>query len=231
MRKHMSLTISLLIVVLVGAAISRPNQSSHNASEVLGRRVRVSELGDFPPVTALAVALNDAKVPGGIVKIAGCEEQPRKKLTSTSSTLQGVLEAFVSADSRYKWQIEEGVVNLLPAAGEPPLLDVRISEFKIEDAETLDDAANQLMALPSVKNGVADLNLKQGVMRLSGPGYYIPADSGKASLPQRLSVTGNNLTLRQALNAIVLSHGGGVWLYTENHCHGHNEFSVNFPVQ
>jgi hypothetical protein len=227
--KYEGLLISCLAFVLV-AATGQPGQPSGDA-EVLQRRVAIGDLGKFPPITALMIALNNAKVPGGIVKIKSCQEQQKKNMSSTGSSMRNVLDAFVMADPQYKWQIEDGVVNLVPATGDPPLLDVRIPEFKVENVETLDDAASRLLATPSVKKGITALGLEQGVQRLSGPGYYLPPDSRKEDSTHKLTVTGKNLSLREALNTIVRVRGSGVWLYTENHCRGRKEFSVKFPSQ
>ena len=61
------------------------------------------------------------------------------------------LDTIVEADPRYRWQLVDEVVNLLPADGEPALLNTRISKFRVTDVTSALDALSQLLALPEVK--------------------------------------------------------------------------------
>ncbi len=233
MRKTVSLIVLVTSLLLAGGAPGQGTSpaASGTAEKILARRVTDDRQNDVPSVSALTVALSTARVPGGIALAEACGGQPRPISLSARSSLRDVLDVFVRANPEYKWESDRGVINLTPAAGAPPLLDIRLARFRLQKVGSLGVALGRLLATPEVREGMTELNVQQGVLRVSGPGYYSPpGDRGGAGV-RKLEVGGVNLTVREALNAIVRAHGRAVWLYSENPCGGRREFSIDFPVQ
>jgi hypothetical protein len=99
----------------------------------------------------------------------------------------------------------------------------------VQDARTVVEALYQLMALPEVRDRVAQLHLEElsrhiGLSDLKRPGSPIE-DKPALNLNRR------NVTLRVALNAIASAHGYAVWAYTERHCNGRDQFRIDFLVR
>jgi hypothetical protein len=135
------------------------------------------------------------------------------------SPLHQVLDAIVGTDRRYGWHIENGVVNLLPAAGEPSLLQTRLVRFRVEKSYSVFDALGRLLVLDEVKKRMEELRLKPGIA------LFV---SGQSPHPKEFSVHCKDVTLREALNAIARAQGRAVWDYLETHCEGRNEVVIRF---
>ena len=80
--------------------------------------------------------------------LQGCEEPSNSTVRFQGSTLREVLDDIVTADPDYRWEVKDGVVNLVPAKGVPDLLTLRISAFDSGDATSVRTAETFLFALP-----------------------------------------------------------------------------------
>jgi len=207
-----SLILSICAPNAHGARVNVTNQNAQRISN------------ELPTQTRFLLALLAAQVPGGSVRIGDCSGQERTfRQDPTILPLHDALESITQADQRYQWQMDRGVVNLIPRTGEPRLLKARINRYRT--ATNLNEALRQLLALPEVKAEASKLGLKlsSGGLVL-GPG---PSNGG----PSQVSVDVKNVSLRGALNALVRAHGRAVWEYHEYRCGGSNEFFVNFLTQ
>jgi len=157
--------------------------------------------------------------------LEGCGSQPQKLVRVRGKTLRDVLDSIVQGDPVYQWEVRDGVVNLFPKAGLPPLLKTRLTSFDSGDATSGASAVAQLFALPEVREAAAKLGLVQALVS-SGLGALGPG--GAPVNKQPLSVQLSHVTLLEALNAIVRRAGRGVWQYTETHCEGTRSFQVAF---
>jgi len=214
----------LVACIFAGLLVVSPNgqtkQKDQLRDNVLRRPVRGDELKHLSTPDAFYSSLNRAGAPGGMVRILNCRTDNFKQAwRPQNSPLSYVVNALVSADPRYRWEVEGGVVNLLPATGEPALLQTRINKFSVKDVLSASVALDRLLALPEVIKRMHKLHLEPGlalVNDLSGPH------------PRRFSVSRDGGTLRQALNAIAREQGLEVWQYVETHCGGRNEVVVRF---
>ena len=155
---------------------------------------------------------------GGSPRVLDCDGDYFKQVWSPlNKTLRWALDTIVEVDPRYRWQVVDQVINLLPAEREPALLQTRIKEFRAENISFAMDTVSPLLALPEVKKAMDDLHLKHGIAG------FVTSPS-----PKPFSVKCENVTLRQALNAIARAEGRGVWDYTEIHCDGRNEVVIRF---
>src|SRR5712692_5328140 len=124
---------------------------------------------------AFVAALITASVPGGVVWKQSCSGaepkiQSSKQLASFSKTLDSIVEK----DTQYRWVSDKGTVNLVPRSGEPPLLKIRIREFRTAERLSLNLILEKLLALPEIKNGATRLCLNRGLELLVGPSRSDP---------------------------------------------------------
>jgi hypothetical protein len=205
--------------LLISIVVAPPKQPQKEAAEnILQRNVPGDEQEYLTTTDVFHSSLGRVSVPGGMVRIFNCREDTIKhSWKAQGSTLRQVLDAIVAADSRYHWEVSDGVVNLLPVSGEPALLRARINEFHIENTASSLDALLRLLKLPEVVEAMSKLHLKPGLMLVD---YW--------SAPRQFSVRSNGVTLRQALNAIARANGRDIWEYVEIHCDGKDEVVIRF---
>jgi hypothetical protein len=224
MKSSRKFVVTILVVSLFTLALATGNQQKQEAgSEILERKVGLNGLNGIPRMHALIFALSDAHVPGGLVNLQNCDQIIKHTFTPSGSSLRDVLDAVVAAEPQYKWQVEAGVINVVPAAGGPPLLDLRLKHFKVDDAPIIYTALNVLLAMPEVKARVAELKLGYGMVQL-----------GIMPMPAKnlhLSIDRKDITVREALNSIVREQGYAVWAYRERNCQGQKEFAIDFLVR
>jgi hypothetical protein len=211
----------ILSSLFLSIVFAPPKQMQENASEdILQRKVPGSELEFLSTRNVLYSSLWLTHLPGGMATIVDCGPDTLvQSWRPSNSPLSQVLDTMVATDPRYRWQMQDGVVNLLPAAGEPALLKTRLNEFHVEDISSAREALSRLLALPEVKKGMRDLHLKPGIAIVTG---------GSAPNPPKFSVKQTGGTLRQALNAIASAQGRAFWEYIEIHCDGRAEVVIRF---
>ena len=196
--------------------VSRPSL----AEDVLERSVQENELEYFTTTDAFYSSLDQTRSPGGMVRIMNCEDDKLKRPWRPSgSSLRQVLDAIVIADPRYQWQTQDDVINLLPIAGEPALLKIRIDEFHAKEITSGREALRHLLVLAEVRKGMEELHLKPGVALINSLSSFRPSS---------FSVHCKGVTLRQALNAIAHAEGSAIWDYVEIHCNGRDEVVIRF---
>lgn len=197
---------------------------------ILNRKVELPNLERACLANAAGIALSIAKVPGGIVLTRPCSEEQAKYTYSFPSpiSVHDAMEVFTSSDSSYRWSIDQGVVNLIPQSGSPAILDTHISLFDSGNDTTLAAAADLLLRLPEVRKRAKELRFDEPFSSLQG--YYAINKPGATpqSMAQPLNVRVKNVTMRDALNAIVRKHGRGVWMYEEYWNSGKHYFDVSF---
>jgi hypothetical protein len=173
---------------------------------------------------AIQTAIEGAAVPGGAVITQGCGEPSDTAVhPRPGSSLRQILDEIVTADPDYRWEVEDGVVNLLPIKGVPELLTLWIASFDSGEATGVRTAETFLFALPEVRKREAELGFDQALYG-SGLGGIVPG----APPPPKLDVHVENVTLLEALNALVRMHKHGIWIYREIHCQSTNHFDINF---
>lgn len=177
---------------------------------------------DSPTTTnAFLRTITDAGTPGGVIEITRCgqEEKVHPWEKYWGIVVQTALNSIVQEDPRYKWELTDGAVDLVPTDGEPRLLGTVIRSFDLDGEDSILDAVSRLFSLPEVTESANELHLKQGYTR-------IPSAYCLGCLPHaKFSVHISGVTLRQALNAVAVADGKGVWIYSELHCGDRNEYT------
>jgi hypothetical protein len=138
-------------------------------------------------------------------------------------TIREAMDALIAANPGYRWDLKDGVVDLMPRSG-APLLRTRVAKFQLETTVwELPIALGDLLNLPEVREREAALGLKLSF------GQGGPTAIPKHPVPRQpvpVSIDVRNLTLREAFNKIVGPSPKSVWIYHESDCNGTKTFIV-----
>jgi hypothetical protein len=115
--------------------------------DLLGRKVTLA-LTDMPS-NVLRIVSAAAKVPIGIEVIP--DSKRTVKINQVRGNVRQVLEEIVNAEPRYKWEVRDGVINLMPRERNESLLDVMIPKFDLRDANA-EDVPAALINLPEIQS-------------------------------------------------------------------------------
>lgn len=203
----------------IGLARAQHATKANSHASLLGAPPALSE--ELTAEEAFVNTLVNAALPGGFVSKSVCNTEAAKRSFSTADLpLVEALNLITRLDPGYRWHFEQGVVNLIPVTGEPELLRTRIREYRVDEVANARFAINQLLNLLEVRQAASRLKLKEGI------------DFGglSSSRDLKLSVHCQNVTVREALNAITRAHGRAIWRYSEWHCNGEIQFAVNLRV-
>jgi hypothetical protein len=205
-----------VLIVCVVLAQQEPTKTTR-IPNVLEHGVFAIEERSFTTPEAFHTSLDIARAPGGMVTIIGCEEDKLKKSWNPQGQPLGkVLNEIVGGDRNYRWETQDGAINLLPTSGEALLLQTRVGEFSITTRSSL-EALSELKKRPEVKEAMINLHLNGGLAII----MYSPSST-------EFSVRFKGGTLRQALNTIAVSRGTDIWDYRETHCGERNEVTIMF---
>lgn len=216
----------ILAAIVVGSVqpVCSVYSQRKTTADVLEKHMAGGNLQEETVEGAFISCLGRARLPGGIVRVLGCEDRLTPgKVALPEGTVRDGLEAIVHISPSYRWQAGDGVVNLLPTREQPALLDVRIALLRVDKAPSVRSAVATLVALPEVRSALVRLELVEGVRILHGPISLEPEPP--------FSVDCRNVTVRGALNEIVRREGRAVWEYKEAHCDGKNEFWISVVAE
>lgn len=219
------------IVIFTGLSLaafaSVGQQASTTTQDLLDRDVGEIDFDNTMTSLAFSYALGQARVPGGVADVEGCTESPHK-IPFMGAKLRDVLDAIVAADPINRWEVENDLVNLLPAEGPPAFLETHIEGFDSKDATNFNWAASLLLQLPEVQRAEAKLGLSNPNHVQLGLGLARKHGAPNPKPESRLSVHVQDTTLREALNSIVRARGRGVWMYHEWRCKESSGYTITF---
>jgi len=119
-------------------------------------------------------------------------------------TLVDVLNAITKSAPIYRWSDREDSIEVVPLKGGTPLLDTRVSSFRVDYADE-SEAITQLLNLPEVQASMDAMKLRQNSTNAFAAG------SGK-----KMSFAVHDVTVRQVLNKIANENGSRFWILTRN---------------
>jgi hypothetical protein len=215
----MRLFIICAVILLLACILFAQSKTTRTNAlpNILERAVFTDQDRSLKTPEAFHASLNRTRAAGGMVTIIGCQEETLKKKWNPQGQMLGeVLNDIVGADRNYRWETQDGAINLLPTSGEPLLLQTHIGAFNLKTKSSL-DALNQLMMRTEVKEAMTNLHLSGGLTII----MYSPS-------PTEFSVRFKGGTLRAALNSIAVSRGTDIWDYREIHCGERNEVTIRF---
>lgn len=172
--------------------------------------------GDDDIWEVLYLSLPALDLTGGVAFLKGEDGDQRYSFSPKSLKLRDLLDGIVAVEPRYRWEIEEGSINLLPVE-DYKLLGQPISEFKMENA-TVQEMIDALKQRPEFKRALAELKLSEPPEPSAGDenGFAISMAIGRPrEQKKRFSLERKNGTVRQILNEMVRTAGCGLWSYHE----------------
>jgi hypothetical protein len=151
--------------------------------------------------TATSIIAQQFGMPIGLSVI----DQPKDcifKIDVASGTLEDVLDALIQQCSGYVWSETKGIIHVDRIGFQDTLAEVRLDEFKFS-RRTASDALLLLKNKPSVRRWISEHNLHEGDV--------MDAAHDLATSRVKGSVVLHNVTVRQALDAIVIASGLKWW--------------------
>jgi len=218
---------SVLIMVLTVKLTAVCQVAATASGELQPDNVRIDHrvlMGNQPVLQIFLDVLRGTGLNGGFAEIAACSDLPRGNLKLTQGiTIREAMNALVSANPSYKWELQNGVVILMPRTG-VPLLDTKIGKFQMDASERETSAVVQkMLGAPEVRLHAAQLDLKLGLGQ-GGPGIYEEHPVPKA--PARFQSDWDNFSLLDGLNRIVRTSPKAVWIYRETDCRNDKTYRV-----
>ena len=118
-----------------------------------------------------------------------------------NAKLEDVMDAIVKNKPRYTWRGVGNAIEVYPTDRPHPLLETRINSFRVNDT-TAAEALQQLLALNEVQQALTASNLR-----------IVPAEKVQTDQGNRLSISFEAVTLREALDRIAELSGLKFWVF------------------
>jgi hypothetical protein len=203
---------------------------SHASSvDLLQKPIGGLDVKSAVPREVLRQILRAAEVPGGIAVVQGCEEDRPRDFPPLGRTLRDALTTLGRVAPGYTWQTDDGVVNMTPKDGFPPLLRTSLPEFDSKDADNPTWVASLLVALPEMQQAASALNFREAPNEIQ-LGFSAVPKAGTPPPQKRppLAIHCRACSASQVLNAVVRTTQSGMWIYEERLCGGVKTFSIAF---
>lgn len=188
------------------------------------------DLGAVSTRDGFTAALRMMRKPGGVVTVRSgdCEVESRKFFTLPGGfPLDHALDALVGIESNSFWVLNNGAINLIPAQGLPPIMQVRVPDFEWDTSDFVRRTMDRLFLSGPVRTFLEGAERERGIISIVQPskppriinGVAVPENPGERHVirEQRLI---------DLLNSIVASYGDGVWSYQEWSCGGKKYFQI-----
>lgn len=230
MKHFAGFIVWILIIWCEPVAVSQSKAAPVGGLQPANIRINHDVFAEHEHVLGIFLdVLRGTDIHGGFADIVNCSVLPKGHLKiREGSTIRQAMDALVAANPGYKWELRDGVVNLMPRGG-APLLRTRIVKFKMEATDReIPSVLGDVLKLPEVQKREAALGLKQ-VSQFSTLGAIPKHPVGKRHVPVRVPVRVDveNLSLRDAFNKIIgASPKAAVWIYRETDCDGAKTFTV-----
>lgn len=132
-------------------------------------------------------------------------------INAENENLENVLNIIVGQMENYKWEINDGVVNIFPIRGRDQrfekLMETNIENFTFEKGKTVRIITTNIMKLPEFKKFLDENKLKFNGIRVGSD--ILMVNSYDKELDTEMNFS--NLTFRELLNKITKIKRGG-WI-------------------
>lgn len=171
-----------------------------NAENFLENRINITFNNDDEELFLKTFARR-ASVPLGFYQLNG-KDGERKKISVSvkQETIRNILDKFIESDPRYKWEVVDGVINIIPKE-QPSLLKVSVSKVDFVNIK-LEDAEFAILELPEVRLALSELNISASKISINNDSV-----SNKSLFSLRLEST----NIQQILNEILRNKYGYYW--------------------
>jgi hypothetical protein len=141
-------------------------------------------------------------------------------LDAENERLEEVFDKIVGQMENYKWEINDGVVNIFPAKGRDErfkkLMGMNVQRFTLEKGKTVEDITTNLLSLPELVRFLEGNKLIFLGVRNGTSTDVLKAQYGR---PIDVRIVFSNMTFRDLLNRITkIKRGGWVlrWLWNSS---------------
>jgi hypothetical protein len=165
--RHLLIPIHAFMVLMlcVGPAVGQKL-----LDDLLKQRLTVKR-DDVTFINVIATLSGDHRIPIGVELGTISYDGVRKNFDSTDETLEDTLNLICQYWPAYRWEVKDGVVNIVPAVARDTLLEqllsTKISHFVPRNVTDKFELRNAILDLPEVK-GFLDAN-GVSVFRLGDP--------------------------------------------------------------
>ena len=161
--------------------------------------------------------------------LSSCDGIEKFKVSSKTLTVRAAINSLKPRDSGYDWQLQNGMIVMLPSSGTPALLALRLQNFDTKSEVTANEALGMLLNLPQFRSKLleikAEIKPELGMMPIKRSGASLK-ETGK-----KFHFKLNNTTVIDVLNAIVKAHGTAIWSYDQYRCRERNLIRIGFLAQ
>jgi hypothetical protein len=149
-------TIGILVFCLLPSLSSNARPALRQAMEqhILSQRIKL-HLKKDTLMYALSTLSVEHRVPIGIEYSRDDRNEPKLNLERDHATLKEVLDSIVKQEPLYRWEIADGVINLVPTKDRDPfieaLLNTRVAHFAPGKWSTIFQVRDAIGDIPEVK--------------------------------------------------------------------------------
>ena len=164
-----------------------------------------------------AVATHKQQNTDGSIKMTTTSETAFKAklhpitLDFENGKFKDIFDQIVQQMENYKWEINDGVVNIFPIKGRDErfekLLELKINKFTFEKGNTVQDITTNIVLLPEFQNFMKESNFYFSDFR-EGTNFVIKAQYGR-TIDEGMNFS--NLTFKELLNKVTKIKKGG-WI-------------------
>jgi hypothetical protein len=174
-------------------------------------------------VNYVSFLLRQANAWGGIEEYTGCDPDPDLRMPPLNGTLQDGLIQLRAQDTSLNWKAEQDGIVVSRNAPKESFLDTRIEKIEFAKFDPMDKITDALLNAPAVQRRITAQNL---TVRSPELGF------AQAKVDSEEQLTLENVTLRQALNAVARSGSRPrVWLFRQTTCNGQKTILVQWLVR
>jgi len=154
-----------------------------------------------------------------------CGKEAEHEFPNFTGTITAALDKVSSGTDSYTWKEEHGTLLVQGANRKPSVLDIVVKSFSFRPNEPVLKTSGNLFSLPEVLQYMTAQGLTQW-----GPEIGFAQFKKKNKKPEA-KVTLNNVSVREALEAIASAGHPKVWFYTESSCNRKRSFSLNWTLK
>jgi len=229
MKKLIVVAASFLMAWLAGAqTATNPTEEtpqSHGSSGIVLPELQLR--GSLS--TMFAALVKEAGLSGGVATSnKGCFHGPEGSIfVSAGTSFDKAVAQVAMTRAASQWQLRDGVANLLPGGGAPPLLQVQVRSFTWDKATPVREVLDRLRQLPEVAEEASKLGLREAPLQGGASTICIRGDCSEKPKAETMLETDEGVSLFTVLNRVVQAHRGTVWNYSEYRCDNGTLFSLS----
>jgi hypothetical protein len=209
-RNNRFFAIGLLLGLLIVGPIAlgrRPVEVT--LDKQLQQSISAAEVNNLSLWGALSTLAEKHKVLIGFEAMpptSGVNQTDVLNMQFQQGTIEDLLNEMMQIHPEYKWVKSRGVINVMPSAKPNPLLELMISDFRVEKV-TGYEASQVITDLPEVQAALPKLGLTRREL-LNFSGAYDPTKE------KRITLELHNVTVRQIMNKILQASGKDSWIFS-----------------